>query len=77
MKTILLAILLAVSGCAAPARSNLIYIKIRNRTDTKIEVVLRSGFLMRVISIEPGQSWDFWIDRRWILQRATVEIWQR
>ncbi len=77
MRNILLAFLLMTAGCAAPTRSNRIDIKVRNRTDTKIEVVMRSGFLMRIISIEPGRSWHFWIDRRWVLRRATVEIWQR
>ena len=57
-----------------PTRGNRFDGRIKNKTKFTLNLKFRAGFLTKRVRIEPGGSWSFWLDRRWILSEGVLEI---
>lgn len=73
MKWLLWAMVLAC-GCSTPQSGNRLDIVVTNSTDRPVRMQVGAGIFTREIVLQPGQSGRYWIDRRWPVSRAEIEI---
>ena len=62
------------SGCSAPASGNRLDIEVTNASDRPVRMRVGAGIFTREIVLQPGQTGVYWLDRRWPVSRAEIEI---
>lgn len=74
MKFLVLALILAIAGCAMPPAGKRIDVEIENKTKRAVNLRMRAGFFSRVITLGPGETWRGWVDPRFAGKEAVIVI---